>query len=227
MKHLFVGLPCYSGQIWVSTMMGLFYGLWALDGWRVELYPVLFNADLSNTRSVLVAKFWRSEATDLVMIDNDLMFDAETLPRLLSHDVDVVGCDYPRRMEPITYSSRLMKVNGGWHAEIDDNGLMLVETVPTGLLRISRRAIGKLIEKYPELTFDDPDAPGNNAYALFEKVIIDSKQWSEDNSFCWRWNQIGGRIYLDTAISVAHWGSKPFSGNYSEWLQRAKQLPVE
>jgi hypothetical protein len=58
-------------------------------------------------------------------------------------------------------------------------------------------------------------------------VIIDGKQWSEDNSFCWRWNKIGGRIYLDTAISVAHWGSKAFSGNFFEWLQQAKQLPVE
>lgn len=73
MNHLFVAIPGYTGQIWIPTMQSLFHGLWALQNTRVEIYPILFEAMIGQTRSRLLAHFLASGATHMMFLDTDLM----------------------------------------------------------------------------------------------------------------------------------------------------------
>jgi hypothetical protein len=218
-KHLFLVLPSYTGHIWIPTMTSLFYGLWGLEDTRIELCPILFDAQIAMTRSQAAMLFLNSAATDLVMCDWDMVFPAEALARLISHPVDVVGCDYPRRREPICYSTRFLRNGKGWDLSVDDNGLIKVEAVPSGLLRISRHAITQVVEAYPDLYYIDELMPGHKGCALFSNLIENSRSWGEDISFCRRWRKIGGEVYLDPEIQVSHWGQKQFQGDYGHWLE--------
>lgn len=222
MRHLFVALPAYSGQIWVPTMQSLFHSLWALQGTRIELFPILFEAMIGQTRSRLLSHFLASGATDMLFVDADLMWGAPAIERILSHPVDIVAGDYPRRSEPICYSTRLLpKEGGGWNTDRTATGLIEVEGVPTGFMRITQGAAARMVAAYPEQEFNDKELSGGKGCYLFDHALRDGQLWGEDYSFCRRFRAIGGKVFVDPSIVIQHFGFKPYAGNYNQWLEKA------
>jgi hypothetical protein len=60
-------------------------------------------------------------------------------------------------------------------------------------------------------------AQSPNLFALFD-CIIDHETGaylSEDYSFCRRWRQIGGEIWIDGASNLTHTGPYEFVGNHA------------
>ena len=101
-----------------------------------------------------------------------------------------------------------------------ENGLIQLHDAGTGFMMIKREAILKLIEAYPEIKYNNDVQMGNtnlgdNFYALFDTMIDpkDRRYLSEDYTFCRRWQDIGGDIWLDPSISLNHYGSFCFQGN--------------
>jgi hypothetical protein len=220
-RHLFLVLPSYTGHIWVPTAASLIYNLWNLQETRVELCPILFDAQIAMSRSQAAMLFLASSASDMIMCDWDMVFSAPSIAQLISHPVDIVGCDYPRRTEPIGYSTRFLRDRSGKRFNVtpDENGLIEVEAVPTGLMKISRNAVEQMIEAYPDLHYIDELMPNKKGCALFSNLFENSRSWGEDISFCRRWRRIGGKVYLDPAIAIGHWGHKQFTGDYNHWLK--------
>lgn len=101
-----------------------------------------------------------------------------------------------------------------------ENGLIQLHDAGTGFMMIKREAILKLIEAYPEIKYNnDVQMNGvdlkDNFFALFDTMIDpkDRRYLSEDYTFCRRWQDIGGEIWLDPSISLNHYGSFCFQGN--------------
>lgn len=101
-----------------------------------------------------------------------------------------------------------------------ENGLIKLHDAGTGFMMIKREAILKLIEAYPDIKYNnDVQMNGqdlkDNFYALFDTMIDpkDRRYLSEDYTFCRRWQEIGGDIWLDPSISLNHYGSFCFQGN--------------
>lgn len=101
-----------------------------------------------------------------------------------------------------------------------ENGLIQLHDAGTGFMMIKREAILKLIEAYPDIKYNN-DVQMNGVdlkdkfYALFDTMIDpkDRRYLSEDYTFCRRWQDIGGEIWLDPSISLNHYGSFCFQGN--------------
>lgn len=101
-----------------------------------------------------------------------------------------------------------------------ENGLVKLHDAGTGFMMIKREAILKLIRAYPEIKYNN-DVQISNAsltdhfYALFDTMIdpTDKRYLSEDYTFCRRWQDIGGDIWLDPTISLNHYGHFCFQGN--------------
>jgi hypothetical protein len=118
-----------------------------------------------------------------------------------------------------------------------ENGLIKLHDAGTGFMMIKREAILKLIKAYPELKYNN-DVQINNSqvdqhfYALFDTMIdpVDRRYLSEDYTFCRRWQEIGGDIWLDPSISLNHYGHFCFQGNPSaiiQWNEPVQSLPTE
>jgi hypothetical protein len=107
-----------------------------------------------------------------------------------------------------------------------------------GFQLIRRSAIERMAAAYPETHFkrihcmsmsgtamsssakDKDAAQSPNLFALFD-CIIDPETGtylSEDYSFCQRWRQIGGEIWIDTASKLTHSGAYQFVGDHSSRL---------
>lgn len=107
-----------------------------------------------------------------------------------------------------------------------ENGLIKLHDAGTGFMMIKREAILKMLKAYPELRYNNDVALGNqdlgdNFYALFDTMIdpIDRRYLSEDYTFCRRWQELGGDIWLDPSISLNHYGHFRFAGNPKAIIQ--------
>ena len=45
---------------------------------------------------------------------------------------------------------------------------------------------------------------------------------SEDYAFCQRWRDLGGKVFLDASIAMAHIGTKAFEGRLGDWIDKKK-----
>ena len=130
---------------------------------------------------------------------------------LSDRDMASFGSDYAINFKFVDKETKTIGV---------ENGLIKLHDAGTGFMMISREAILKMIKAYPELKYNNDVNIANadlkdHFYALFDTMIdpIDRRYLSEDYTFCRRWQEIGGDVWLDPSISLNHYGHFCFQGN--------------
>lgn len=167
----------------------------------------------------MVREFLMSEATHLVFIDNDVGFYPETLVKLAKHDKDMVAGVYPLKEDGEGYPVR---VPGGVDLQADENGLVEVEGLPTGFLKISRHCLELMVEKYGDRKFygrgqSHDDIPH---VILFERTYENGTRYSGDYAFCEKWKAIGGKMYVDPEMYFTHSGTHEWNGTLGDYWRR-------
>lgn len=155
------------------------------------------NPHVDDGRNAIVRDFLESDCTDLLFIDADVDWEPSGIVQLCQRDCDIVGGVYPYRRE----GSEEMPVRlmSGSTKAVD--GLLEVEGLPTGFMKIKRHVLEKMAAIAPKyfdkvhetaLVFDRP-TPGP-----------DKTRWGGDIDFCNRWRAMGGKLYADTEIRLGH-----------------------
>lgn len=217
--HVTVAVPAYTGQIHLGTMRSLFTDLQRLsargDSW--SLNDEAGNALIADCRAKIVAEFYASTSDVLVFVDSDVCWEDGALLRLVDHDVDMVAGIYPQRKDPPTYSVRWQDKKLLWADP--KTGLLEVDGVPAGFMKLSRKQVTEMIDKYPSLEFVCTGAPNDIAWALFSDYWIGKAKLGEDYAFCQRWKDMGGKIWVDPEIKMGHVGYKTFNGHLGNHLR--------
>lgn len=208
----------------------------------VSISMVGYDALISRARSTLVAAFLdNAAATHLLFIDADISFEPQQVERLLRFDKDFTGALYPLksmdwdlipqrcveggesvRQAALSYvgafcSAEELKREGDFATGIYVGG---------GFQMIRRGVLERMIAAYPETHFSrvhslpmsgsrSDAAQSSNLFAFFD-CIIDPETGaylSEDFSFCRRWRQIGGEIWIDVTSKLTHSGPYEFVGD--------------
>lgn len=145
-------------------------------------------------------------------------------------DIAAFGSDYAVNFKFVDRDTRAISV---------ENGIVRLHDAGTGFMMIKREAILKMIKAYPELKYNNDVQMANadnlkdNFYALFDTMIdpVDRRYLSEDYTFCRRWQDMGGDIWLDPSISLNHYGHFCFQGNPNAIIQwgpsPVEQVPLE
>jgi len=229
---LFVATPCYGGLVnekYTQSMINLTSKAMQY-GMGFGYFTRSNESLITRARNDLAFSFLQTPATHLMFIDADINFDAEDVFKLISHNKDVMTGAYPTKMidwnnmanskdkslaglqrSSVFYSS-------GFNNKVDKDGLLEVSYGATGFMLIKREVIEKMIKHYPETAYtpevyDDPSQAGMQKYALFDTMIYNGKYLSEDYTFCHRWQQMGGKIYIDPSIVLDHVGTYTFKGS--------------
>lgn len=127
-----------------------------------------------------------------------------------SQEIAAFGSDYAINFKFVDKATKSIEI---------ENGLIKLHDAGTGFMMIKRSVIEKMIKGFPELKYNNDVSIQNkstdNFYALFDTMIdpIDKRYLSEDYTFCRRWQDLGGDIYLDPTISLNHYGHFAFRGN--------------
>lgn len=229
-NKLFVPLICYNHTCNTEYMMGILRLLNAAKdrGINCTFYPIFFESLVSRARNASVAHFMQDEdATHLLFIDSDIIFEPEDVFKLLEANKPVIAGIYPKkyivwdRLKKDPDAERVDFPVGGEVRMTDDNYIEL-DYLPTGFLMIKKHAIKKMMDNHPELEYkNDIDGYGFGKYFynLFKVGINDKGVYeSEDWGFCSLWKELGGQVLIHPDINVKHLGWHEYSGNLLKFI---------
>jgi hypothetical protein len=110
----------------------------------------------------------------------------------------------------------------GQYLEINNN-IAKVKHLATGFMMIRRKLLSSMMQAFPSTKYTDDVnflKPEENAmaYALFDCGVEEGHYFSEDWLFCHRWTKMGGNVYLDVSINLAHTGIEDYTGSFISTL---------
>jgi hypothetical protein len=239
--HLVIATPCYGGAVFQNYLMSMLSLNTEAHKIGLKISYIIRGGDslIPRTRNSIVAEFLaHEEYTHLLWIDADIGFPVDQVLRLVMIDRDVVGGVYP--LKKIVWPDKLPKdmtraefeanythfpfnpVDG--KSRIDAQGFMEVLDAPTGMMCIKRRVFDKMKAAYPGLRYVADEMLGlehikeklqNNHYRFFDVMTEESGRYlSEDYAFCRRWQNIGGKIFVDSRSKLSHQGGHIYTGDF-------------
>ena len=229
--HLFIGLITYKPEVHYRVTESIersMHGL-AQMGWRFTRIVAPGHADLCDIRNTLFAECYANPTyTDMLFVDSDVFWEPGAVERLVSHPVDLVAGVYPRRADDAGYPIRTLPgpcmTVDPLTGEYKDDGIIQVAGLPTGLMRISRNCIEKMIAAYSDRWYAQPNVSTKKAWNVFEFNVADHERMGEDINFCRLWRNIGGTVWADPHLLLHHHGEKTFSGRLIEHMRKVGRL---
>jgi hypothetical protein len=227
-RKIWVAMPCYGATMESRTFRSLLHDMMQLvnRGDQVFFHSD-GHADIYLLRSQFVHRFLEDkDATDLVMIDSDVSWEANGLLDLLNHPVDMVCGAYPKRSIELQFPMR--QLPQGIMADTG-SGLAEVEGMPGGFMKCSRAMLEKMTEHYaPTLTYAERTTASGKLVRLFHPYDFTHTDGtlhslSEDYAFCQRWRDMGGKVYCDVMITMGHVGRHEFAGQLGKFMDMEKQ----
>lgn len=187
-QHLAIGVPCSFPFIPSS----FFYSFVMMEK-PAFTFIHADNGHMDDLRNNLVDKALEIGATHLIMMDVDQVYHPQTIMRLLSHRLPVVGALVHRRYVP--FDSLMLKAT-------------IIDEKRNGYVSIDEWKEGELVEV---------DATGGGCLMfnmdVFRKIPRpwfktslnpDGSVLGEDIFFCQELKAAGYRIFVDTSVPAGH-----------------------
>jgi hypothetical protein len=215
-RKLFIGIPAYDGKLNIKTA----FALAQLMPKAAQLGVSVFLSDLSNcsiitmARNALVHEFLKTDATELLFIDSDVIVNPDDILRLMAQSggKDITAGMYPRRAKDEKFFADLHYTDSG---DLEFEGSMMrVKRAPTGFMLIQRHVLEQLVFAHPEWMYEK--SPTEKMSAVFDFAIVDGKYVGEDYLFCDRATKMGFTVHVDVDISLPHIGPNEFTRNFRE-----------
>ena len=164
--------------------------------------------------------FYRSGCTHLWTLDSDQGANPNDIVKLIQKKKDFVAVAGVRKSIPPSFALTSEDDHGKpVPLSIDQDGMMTSQHLRVGMACciITHRCAERMMQSYPELAFKSAD--GQEEIAAFMPMILNKRYLNEDFAFCWRWNKIGGTVWIDSTISIDHIGPYVYQGSYIEHLE--------
>lgn len=170
---------------------------------------LFFNAStiLINQREQLVDQAIKINSEWMLWLDSDMVFPSTTLLRLLSHNQNIVACNYMKRSNPMK-SVAFTDIQDweSWVPLKKQDELLTVEAIGMGCVLMKTSIFSQLRKPYFEYTYDNT-----------------TKDWvGEDFTLFRKFNHLGYEVKVDTNLSneIYHIGSYAFGKNHPENIKK-------
>ncbi len=234
--HLIVGTPCYGGIVAGGFFTSVLYLQEACmrSGIQVTFLMPSGDALIQRARQNIATFFLsRPDATHLLFVDADIEFHPEQVFRLLRFKEDVTAALYPLKRHDWGKAKAAARSGGDPEAasltyicewakpRVARDGFAKARYVGNGFLMIRRSALEKMMKAYPQLRYKsqgpaaDPFPGSPYRYAFFDCLLDQAARTylPEDYSFCRRWTDLGGDIWVDQQSKLSHIGMDIFKGD--------------
>lgn len=217
LQRVFIAVPSYGPlpATFVQSLWSCHDALRAA-GIEADLEIMSGNCHVDDSRNYLVRDFLESKCTDFFFIDSDVGFDCVDMVKLLRSDRDVVAGIYPMKQTPEEFP--VIPLQGKIQAGPD--GLVEVEGVPTGFLRIKRHVLEAMAAKAKKFRARTESMDRAPIPVIFERSLEGTARYSGDYTFCRKWRAMGGSIHVDPEMSFEHQGDHSWCGNLGSYWRR-------
>ena len=228
MANIFIAVTSYESKITTKCAEALICNIETLKtaGHLVTTYFHSGDAYIARARNYCATLFLHSKCTDLVFIDCDVGFEKSDILKLFKYDLEVVAGVYPYRTDdPVFLKDKLpfpitLKFDVNTNNCLDPKtGLISAYRVPCGFIRINRTVFNEMIES--GITVDSQDI-----YNFFDTGACftgENTWYGEDTTFCRRWRDLGGEIWVVPDINFCHQGIKDYKNNLHKSLSGEKK----
>lgn len=153
------------------------------------------------SRNNLVSQAIKYEADYVLWLDSDMIFEPDTLIKLMEHDVDIVSGLYFRRAHP--YTPVLFE-----QLELTENGCDYkgCEDYPSDIFEVAGCGFGCVLMK-TDVLYDIAGKYGAVWFAPIGNI-------GEDCAFCIRARELGYKIYCDPNVKLGHMGYTPITEGF-------------
>jgi len=217
-KKVLIATPSYDGKLDVYYIDSLLNTLSNAEKNNVEVYPlfICYDSLIQRARNDLFKLAYSNDIDVLFFIDG-IGWNPNDFFKLINSDKDIIGGSYRKKTDndELYVLKAIDKNDKSLNLNIDNQGLMEVAGLGCGFIKISKKAINALWNVSKQYNCEK----GDNRM-VFEVVCEDNDLISEDIYMCKKWRDLGNKIYLDTNITCTHTGTKTFTGNVYNWLQK-------
>lgn len=232
-KSVFVAMPNYNGDLndLTKAAVARLEEQITARGWTHRTRRHIGDSLITRARNVLLAEFLESGCSDMLCLDDDIAWDGDEAMRILDAPVDFAGGVYRAKTQALQYFVRYCEDRPMLMAD-PATGLLEVEGLPAGFLKLTRACVLRMVEAHADLWFYDRYAPNARAWALFDFHLDKENHhyWGEDFIFCNRWRALGGKIWIDPDLTLKHVGKSNkegqapvFIGNLGHWLRTREE----
>jgi len=222
MRTVLVAAPSYDGKVnvWHATALAETSKIGLTKDINVVAVYMSYDALVQRARNDIFKLAYDNKVDDLMFIDCDVDWNPDDFFKLLDHDVDLVAAPIIKKTDHShTYSVKALD-----GLEPGENGLISVDGIATGFMRVRRDAIVKLWEAAPE--YREPHKP-EPIRMVFDVKVVNGELWSEDIVFCENWRALDGKVYVDPTINCGHSGEKRWVGNFAAFMANVDAAPEE
>lgn len=232
-RRVLIGTPAHDGKVVVEYVHSIIRTARLLGKAGIAMREtfVIGNALVQDARNELVRLALKGNDQmpggfdDLVFIDSDQDWQPEWVPQLLSYPVDVVGAPVIMKADTERYNVRAPTCHLEEGPEIEDGSgkarrLLAVETLGTGFIRFSRRALQALWDASEPYRADD----WSEARWIFDTRPVNGHLVGEDNMVSYKLARAGIKVWIDPTMTCGHIGRRHWRGDFAAWLERLKAI---
>lgn len=214
-------MPCLDQKIWSTTVVSLYGAMNRIiaRGWGCGLETFGGHGGIHIIRNWFCHKFLESPCTDLFFVDADIGADPDDFIRMIEHPVDVVLGLYRARVNPEVYtflSHDVLKRD-------PDTGLVAVRAGPGGFLRVRRHVIEKMAASLRPDQWATMPVGNDVVPTLFDFNQRNGHYLGEDTHFFLKWEEMGGKTWVDPDIELQHYGAQVYSSTFAVFLEQKEQ----
>lgn len=206
-----IGTPAFDGRVDVWYANSLVNTVKLALQKEVEIMPIYMAYDslVQRARNDIVRLAVEENFDDLIFIDSDEEWNPEWIFKLLDLKEEVIGVPVVKKSDQMMFNIKALPAG----LKQEANGLMEVECVGTGFMKIAKSALKKVWDASPEYKNE-----GRSCRMVFDIKIENGDLVSEDNVFCQKWRSLGGKVYIEPTMTCNHIGVKKYQGSFIEFL---------
>jgi len=149
------------------------------------------KGSIEDMRNAMVKQALESQCTHLIMMDTDQCYHPQTITKLLSHKLPIVGALVYRRYPP--FDPLMVRGDVGTYSTVSEwepESLVEVDATGTGCLMFNMNVFRKMPSPWFRIRYHVGEG---NAGTV-----------GEDFGFCSDLKKAGYKIYVDTSVPVGH-----------------------
>lgn len=174
------------------------------------------NPYISAARATMLRKALDAGADMIVFLDHDLSWKPSDLLKLIQTPGDVVAGVYRYKKDEEEYMGAVVTDASNVPQGRASDGALSGFRVPAGFLKITKEAVNRFMEHYPELVYGPYYYPSVD---LFNHGACERLWYGEDYAFSRRWLATGERIWLVPDLDIDHHSKdKVYPGNFHKFL---------
>ena len=218
MKKVVFATPSLSGLTapYVSSLAAS-VPLVEAAGWDHGLVQEIGSPYISAARNTMLRKAMDARADVVVFIDYDLSWAPEDMVTLLDTPGDVVAGTYRFKKDEEEYMGAV-NTDADGHPLLRANGCIYAHRIPAGFLKVTKEAVNRFMEAYPDLVYGPRYSPSVD---LFNHGAHKGVWYGEDYAFSRNWIDCGGEIMIVPKLNITHHSAtQSYPGNFHNYLCR-------